>query len=334
MLKRLLTLATGLALFCASPALAQVNGGGAQDPAQTQNGVSGQVSERNERAQRENRRQQRAPRAPTPEEIKARAAELASTLQPGCQVTEAIMRGNSERGQAIYEAACAAGPGYLLISAAAAVANPAAPALPATAADCVDLFGQADLARQRDPAADVGLQCTLPANQDVLKVVSAYAAAAGVPCTVDQGSATGVRNNQTVYEVGCEGVDGYWVEREGAGWTSTPCIQIKSMNGACRYTTVAEQAATLKGWLANSEGAACDVTEARYMGANANGSFFEAKCAGADGLIARFNTEKAVQQIYPCATAQRIGGGCKLTEAPALAAPVEPAAAPAPGSRR
>ena len=32
-------------------------------------------------------------------------------------------------------------------------------------------------------------------------------------------------------------------------------------------------------------------------------------------------TENAVQQIYPCATAQRIGGGCKLTPAPAAAAP-------------
>ena len=56
------------------------------------------------------------------------------------------------------------------------------------------------------------------------------------------------------------------------------------------------------------------------MGQNANGMFYEAKCEGADGVIARLNAENAVQQIYPCATAQRIGGGCKLTTAPATAA--------------
>lgn len=336
MLKRLLIIAAGLALVSTSPAMAQMNSGAAQDPGQTQNGVNDRVNERNERSQRANsRRQQRPAQGPSPEDIKAKASELAAALQPGCQVTEAIFRGNSARGQGIYEAACATGPGYILITAAEAVARPEAPAIPATAADCVDLFGQADREREKDPAVDVGLQCTIPANQDVLKVVSAYAAAAGVACTVDQGSATGVRNEKTVYEVGCNGVDGYWVEREGSGWAATPCIQIKSMNGACRYTTVAEQAATLKAWLAGSEGSSCDVTEARYMGANPNGSFFEAKCAAADGLIVRFNNEKAVQQVYPCATAQRIGGGCKLTEAPAL--PAEPAAAPettpAPGSR-
>ena len=333
MLKRLLTFATGLALVCASPTLAQDRGTPAPEAGteRLQTSVTNQAEERNARNQRDNRRQQRAQRGPTPEQIKTRATALAATLQPGCQVTEAIMRGRSARGQDIYEAACATGPGYILITAAEAVANPAAPALPATAADCVDLFGQADLARQRDPAADVGLQCTIPDNMNVLRVVTAYAVAAGVTCTLDQGSATGVRNGQTVYEVGCEGLDGYWVERQGEGWTATPCLQITSTNGTCRYTTASEQAASLKGWLVGSEGASCDVTQARYMGANANGSFFEAKCNEADGLIVRFNTEKAVQQIYPCATAQRIGGGCKLTEAPALS---EPAAVPAPATRR
>lgn len=331
MLKRLLTLATASLLVCATPALAQDRGVPTPDATPSRSEAGNQSEERNDRSRRDNRRTQRAARGPTPEQITASATALAATLQPGCQVTEATLRGKSARGQDIYEAACATGPGYILITAAEAVANPAAPAVAATAADCVDLFGQADLARQRDPAADVGLQCTLPANQNVLGVVTAYAVSAGVTCTIDQGSATGVRNGKTVYEVGCEGSDGFWVERQGEGWAATPCLQITSTNGVCRYTTPGEQAATLKGWLAGSEGAACDVTQARYMGANANGSFFEAKCNDADGLIVRFNTEKAVQQIYPCATAQRVGGGCKLTEAPELA---EPVAAPAPATRR
>jgi hypothetical protein len=59
------------------------------------------------------------------------------------------------------------------------------------------------------------------------------------------------------------------------------------------------------------------------MGSNPNGRFYEAKCgAEGEGYIARINNEGATQQIYPCATAQRIGGGCTLTPAPA-AAPTE-----------
>ena len=87
-----------------------------------------------------------------------------------------------------------------------------------------------------------------------------------------------------------------------------------------RFTTTAENATFVKALLAGSEAASCNVVEARLMGQNANGMFYEAKCDGADGVIARVNAENAVQQIYPCATAQRIGGGCKLTTAPAAAA--------------
>jgi hypothetical protein len=60
------------------------------------------------------------------------------------------------------------------------------------------------------------------------------------------------------------------------------------------------------------------------MGQNANGRFYEAKCAAeGEGYIARINTEGVTQQIYPCATAQRIGGGCRFTPAPAAPAPTE-----------
>ena len=334
MLKSLSTFVVGLALVAAAPVQAQ------QTPAATTGSTANQTTggeaparrvapSRMQAANQRDPRNTRGPRPPSPQEAMAKATEMAAALQTGCQVTEATFRGNSARGQQIFEAACATGPGYILIAAAPAVANPPAEAIAATAADCVDLFGQADIARQRDPAVDVGLQCEIPANQDVLKVVTGYAQTAGVTCAIDQGSATGVRNGKTVYEVGCPNADGYWIEREGAGWKATPCLQIRSASDACRYTTPAEQSATVKAWLAGSDAASCDVAEVRYMGANANGAFYEAKCNGADGVIARLDAAKAVQQIYPCATAQRIGGGCTLTPAPAA-----PAAAPAPGSRR
>ena len=60
----------------------------------------------------------------------------------------------------------------------------------------------------------------------------------------------------------------------------------------------------------------CQVTEAKLLGLSADEAkvnVYEAACAGAEGVIVRLNAERVVQQVYPCATAQQIGGGCKLT---------------------
>lgn len=325
MQKRLVTFVAGLGLAIAGSAFAQTSTTptapttnrpvAADDTAPPSVAARSRSTPRSAPSQRTPRR----PAGPTPEQIKAAATALAAELQPGCQVVDTTLHGSSAQGQSLYEATCATGPGYILISAAPAKGQ--TPAIPASSADCVDLIGQAEMARQRDPNASAGVQCKLPGNQDVVKVITGYAQAAGVTCTIDQAAATGARGGHTVYEAGCPGTDGYWIEREGVNWTATPCIQIKSANGACRFTTDEEEAATLKGWLAGSAGAACDVTGVRYMGANANGAFYEAKCAAGDGLIARLDAQKAVQQVYPCAEAARIGGGCKLTEVPAAAAP-------------
>ncbi len=255
---------------------------------------------------------------PTPEQNLAAAQAIASVAASSCQVTQANLLGVSAEQQTLYEAACATGPGYILIT-----------STPPQAIDCVLLAGQAETERLRDPAAVAGVQCVIPQNTDVLRVVSAYATEAGVPCPIDQGASIGKANNgNLIYEVGCNGLDGYWLEREASGWKRTECATVITQNGTCRYSTAAEQAATLKArFAANPEAAACDVSQGRYMGANANGSFYEAKCGAGNGVIVRFNNEYAVQQVYPCETAQRIGGGCTLTIVPP--APETPATAPA-----
>lgn len=269
---------------------------------------------------RNSRRNQpdRQPAPPSPEEIRATAQALAAVAAPTCQVTEATKSSLvTAQQEAIYEAACGSGPGYILIA-----------STPPQGLDCVLLAGQADIERRADPAADVGVQCVLPANTNVTRVIAAYAKEAGVACTVDQAASIGKSpEDNLIYEVGCNGTDGYWLERVGATWEKTSCLQLVSQNGSCRFTTPQEQAASLKTILAGSDAAACNVTQARYMGANANGTFYEAKCAAGDGYIARVNAEMAVQQVYPCAQAQRIGGGCTLT--PVAPATNEPAPAPA-----
>jgi hypothetical protein len=260
------------------------------------------------RARREERRQQR-PAAPSPEQILAAAQEQAALANTGCQVTEAKLLGTTAEQTSVYEVACATGPGYMIES-----------KTPPSATDCVILASSAEKVRAADPAADVGPQCTIAANTDTQKFLREYAQQAGVPCAVDQANVLGASNDgAVVYEIGCTDAAGYWIRKSGDAWTKTDCLQVVAESGTCAFTTPAENAALLKSWLAGSEAAACDVVEARLMGRNDNGMFYEAKCAGADGVIARLNADRVVQQIYPCATAQRIGGGCTLTPAPAAA---------------
>ncbi len=301
-------------------AYSPVNAGAPQDRPETDMDGRPIPQDGERRSNRRNRNSTPAPAAATPEQNIAAAQALATAASASCQVSEATLLGVNAEGNTAYEAACGSGPGYVFIG-----------TTPPTAVDCVELVSAAALTRERDPAADVGIECKLPANTNILPVIAGYAQSAGVACTIDEALGTG-RATDTgglIYEVGCAGQDGYTLREANGAWTKTECLQLASQNVTCRFTTTAEQSATVKGWLAGSDAAACDVQQSRWMGSNANGTFYEAKCAGGDGYIARLNDAKAVQQIYPCATAQQIGGGCTLTVVAAAPAAPAPAATPA-----
>ena len=318
-MKLRLAAALSALLFSATfvaPAIAQDpnNMGTGNGPAGSRNGIEAPservTPSRTQRPRSNDQRRERAPAAPTAEQIMAAAQEQATLANTNCQVSEAKLLGQTADKTTVYEVACAAGPGFIVES-----------KTPAAATSCITLAYSAERRRAADPAADVGTQCSLAANTDTGKFLREYAQQAGVACTVDQTKVLGQSSDgAVVYEIGCSDGPGFWIKQEAGAWTKTPCIQVLAENGTCEFTTTAENAGYVKTLLAGSEAAPCNVVEARLMGRNANGVFYEAKCEGADGVIARLNTENAVQQIYPCATAQRIGGGCKLTPAPAAAA--------------
>lgn len=274
-------------------------------------GPNRSASERAQQARQagSGRRGERGPVAPTPEEnLQAAQAQL-SAAGKDCQVTEAVLLGNNAQQQGLYEAACSTGPGYIVVA-----------STPPVVVDCLELAGTAATARARDPEADVGQQCAIPANNNGLAVLSGWAREAGVTCTVDQAIAAGKSAaGNTIYEIGCANQDGYWLERTSSGWSLQDCLQIVSANGVCKFTTPQEQAAGFQPKLTGTDAAACDVQAVRLMGQNENGRFYEAKCAAGDGYIARVNAESVTQQVYPCATAQLIGGGCTLTTATPVA---------------
>lgn len=250
--------------------------------------------------------------APNAAEIVAAAQTQMAASGKTCQVSEATLLGRDAQQQAIYEAACSGGPGYIVVA-----------STPPLAVDCLELAGTAATARARNPEASVGQQCALPANDNALAVIGGWAREAGVTCTVDQALAVGKSSaNSMIYEVGCAGQDGYWLEKTSTGWDLQDCMQVIASSGTCNFTTAEEQAAGFRTKLVGTDAASCDVSGLRLMGQNANGRFYEAKCSAGDGYIARVNAEGVTQQVYPCATAQNIGGGCRLTTvAPAAAAP-------------
>lgn len=279
--------------------------------AQTVDGV--QVPRRDAAASRtqsnreDRRNRQAAP--PSPEEVLAAAREQVALTNTGCEVTNATFRGKTAANTTVYEVACAAGPGYMIET-----------KTPPSANDCIILASSAQTLRQRDPAAEVGPQCELPGSTDILAALKTYAQQAGIDCVVDAANVRGQDNaGNPVYEIGCQGVDGYWIKKVSNVWSKTPCLQVLAESGVCPLTTPEEQAATVKAWLPGTDVANCNVGKTRLMGRNANGSFYEITCDGADGAILRVNAEYAVQQVYPCATAQQIGGGCTLTTAAAAA---------------
>ena len=310
---RVLGMAAGLAVITLSPSLAV-----AQEPsaAATLQNSSRAGAERASGSRatndRSDRRRQRAPAPVDPAVIKAEVEALLTAGSTACQVTEANLLGVSAEQVKIYETACAGAPGYIVVA-----------SNPPQIVDCIVLDNQAKAALAANPETPpASPTCAMPANQDIQGFLKAYAVQAGVPCTVDEAKLRGqATDGGIVYEIGCAGVDGYWIEKNASGWEKTECLQVANQNGTCQFTTPAEQAATVKAWLTGSEAAACDVQQVRLMGQNANGRFIELTCAGAEGVIIRMDAQKAVQQVYPCATAQQIGGGCKLTTTAPAAAP-------------
>lgn len=255
----------------------------------------------------------RAPAAPSPEEIKTKAQELVTAAGATCQVSEAALLGTAPDGASYYEVGCAVAPGFIVAS-----------TTPPAALNCFELISSARNAREADPAADVGTECKMPANMAMLPVVTGYAQSAGVPCAIDDAIATGKTETGLVFEVGCAGAQGYRLENEAGAWKKIDCLQLTSAGATCKFTTPEEISASVKGWLAGSDAAACDPTQTRVMGTNTRGTFYEVKCTGDVGYVFLTNAEQAVQQVYACADAAHIGGGCTLTTV--AAAP--PAAAP------
>lgn len=265
------------------------------------------VVEQGEAAQ--NARQRRGRSAPTrsPQELIAAAQPLLAQASVSCDVADAKSLGTAADGSEVFEVQCASGPGFLVAS-----------TTPPIVTNCLAIAAQP---APTDPEA-ASIKCSLPHNLDAVAILTPMAQSAGINCTIDAAAWVGrTAEGAERYEIGCSGTDGYWLSvpaAAGAATTVVDCLTVVQAGLTCASTTPEEQAATVAAKLVGVSAPPCTVTGGRFAGANANGKFYEAKCADDSGFMFRVDNAGAFQQSYPCANAQNIGGGCKLTDVSGL----------------
>ncbi|MDP1913975.1 hypothetical protein [Brevundimonas sp.] len=254
----------------------------------------------------ERRARDRRGRQPSPEQVTQSAQAAATAAGLTCQVSESALLGTTNDNDDLYEVACAGGGGYILTTAS-----------PPQSFECLVLAAQADRIRAEGGEVAANSTCNLPGNQSAAATIAAFAVEAGVSCQVDAGKALGATpEGNLVYEVGCAGVDGFHIERTAQGWKATDCLQIMATSLTCEFTTVAEQVAGYKTLLVGTAIDDCDPARIHLLAQNDTGRFIEVKCVSGEGYVTRVKDD-AVGQVYPCALAVRIGGGCTMTPVPA-----------------
>lgn len=204
--------------------------------------------------------------------------------------------------RSIYEAVCENGPGYVLVN-----------GVDPSATNCLVLAGAASSALRRDPNATVGAQCTLPENQNSARLISGWAREAGVACRIDQAAWLGPSESGfDIYEVGCDGTEGYWLEKAASGWSLAGCLQVSAEGQSCRFTEPSEQHTWMRARLAGTPAEACDVAEIRAIGVSPQGRHYETRCsAPGEGYVVRIAGEGQADDVTPCTEAD----DCVLTAA-------------------
>lgn len=264
----------------------------------------------------------REARAQAQAEERARAKGMAdlpaiiTATGANCQVAEATWHGFGENPIAgtnrkervdVYEAVCTDRPGLLFFK------RP-------TTTDVVQCVQAA-----RDPNTQ---QCKLPGNADSFKQLQPQAAQLNLRCTITNAYWIGASPSLKVdrYELQCQEGPGSIITVPQAGSTeqlsSLSCLEAANGGYECRFTPREARLAPIAA-LARSQDAQCQVNDARFVGRdpNSKNGFFEVACAGKPGFMieARNNDSEAVRSI-DCLRAQRIGGGCRLTDVAAVSA--------------
>lgn len=196
-----------------------------------------------------------------------------------------------------YEVSCNEGLGYLIINTAP---KP-------KAVDCVSL--------------SAAQPCQLPGNANPKAGMAPLVKQAGVDCDIADALGRGATASGAVYiEVSCKNRLGTVIKVEpGQPPVSSECAQLVGGNLECKLTTVEQirtaERAVIQG-LVTASGKTCAIKDTRTVGRLTSGdSAFEVACNDGAGYMLLQKADASLDRALPCANAESIAGGCKLTDA-------------------
>ena len=162
------------------------------------------------------------------------------------------------------------------------------------------------------------IRCRLPGNVDVKATVSSFVTSAGRTCTVsDYRYVGGTPAGDSYYEVGCTGALGFVVKH--AADNSNSALECGESGLECKFTSAealkAADKAVIEKLVAGS-GKTCQVKDSKSLGSvSGGGKGYEVACTDNTGYMLISKADGTLAHAYPCANAENILGGCKLTDA-------------------
>lgn len=230
------------------------------------------------------------------------ARDAAARAGADCDVTAATLRAVGHTGDRHYEVTCRDGPGYLIVA-----------GIRDTAYNCLLLASQNERFEREGFATRQAPICLLRTNRNPVRNLASIAARAGMDCQVDEGRVIGLSSDESpIYEIGCRGAVGAWIEQAPGGWVVTDCLEIRSRSDVCEFTSEPEERAAFRRWLVGSTAESCVPTQLRSMGRNAAGfTYYEVGCAAGDPIVVSLDGNRRVINVLLCADAAHIGDGCR-----------------------
>jgi len=240
---------------------------------------------------------------------KKEAPEAVKSAGIPCTITDAYYIGandtKDDKGktvtQKLYEVACQGAVGQILTY---------APPAPAKHYDCFAVLSTPNI------------RCRLPGNADLKSVVAGCVTQSGRTCAISDFRFDGsTPAGDAYYEVGCTGALGFILKHTAANETvATDCSLAIGTNLECKLTTLAAIKAADRAIidkLLASSGAACQVKDTRTIGRlSSGGSGYEVACTDAKtGFLLLAKADGSLEHAIPCAKAEGVLGGCKLTDA-------------------
>ena len=244
-------------------------------------------------------------RLPENADPKTGFAPLIAEVGAQCTLSDARYLGSKSTGEAFYEVACGAAPGFILETANGA---------PTRRIGCDETGGGA-----------VSCKFTTQAQLDAAanEKAAALLARSGKTCQMTKARTIGaVQSGDYAYEVACQDGTGYVLEADKTG-AFHQAISCAALGDGCKLTdaTKAESAeSSTYTRLAKAGGFNCDVAKYRFIGMQDRSEVVELQCSNrSDGVFGIFPADdKSSPKFYDCIAAGAFGQSCKLSSAASL----------------